>query len=342
MTRRVLLNIVFAVVGVGLLAWQIGDLVKPEPWNFGGGLSRVGDGLGRIGVGLLGILALAAMRFGLRSYAWMALCDQAAPLSGAIAATISGDALGNLTPLGLVASEPAKAVYLGRHVDAKSAFAALTAENFFYIISVAVYVIIGAVALLWWYDGLPSLVRYAGIASGVLMAIVLLAAGWIAWQRPAAASGFLNLIPSTRVRTLVDRVRDFEIRTYGSAGRAGARLGIVALAETGFHVFSFAESWLTLYLLTGSSQPLAALILDSVNRAINAVFKPLIPFRVGVDEVSAEQVAVAIDLATGVGLQAALVRRIRMIVWGVVGLIVWAKRPRASGATGTTGTTGPR
>jgi hypothetical protein len=45
-----------------------------------------------------------------------------------------------------------------------------------------------------------------------------------------------------------------------------------------------------------------------------------------VDEVSAEAVALAIGLSPGVGLQAALVRRVRMLFWAAVGLGLWATR----------------
>ena len=91
---------------------------------------------------------LSFLRFLMRAVAWRALLGEPAPLSAALAATISGDALGNITPFGLAASEPAKAFYLGRHLDPQRAFAALAAENFFYSVSVAVYVIAGVVAML--------------------------------------------------------------------------------------------------------------------------------------------------------------------------------------------------
>jgi hypothetical protein len=81
-----------------------------------------------------------------------------------------------------------------------------------------------------------------------------------------------------------------------------------------------------LYLLTGGqSLPLEALILDSVNRVINVVFK-LVPMRVGVDEVGSETVAMAIGLALGIGTMTALVRKLRMTTLAVVGLAILARR----------------
>jgi hypothetical protein len=218
-------------------------------------------------------------------------------------------------------------VYLGSRVDSAQAFAALTAENFFYSISVALYIVLGVVAMLVTFQQLDDSLRLAGIVALAMMGIVLLAAAWIAWQRPTLLSAVIERFSpaGSRLNTLVGRVREFEERTYGSAGHEGARLGVVAITETVFHMVSFGEAWLTLYLLTGTSRPIEALILDSVNRVINIIGK-MIPMRVGVDEVSAEMVAGAIGLTAGIGTTAGLVRKVRMIVWAAIGLIVWWTR----------------
>jgi hypothetical protein len=139
-------------------------------------------------------------------------------------------------------------------------------------------------------------------------------------------AGILDRLPSGRARRWAERLDDLERHTYGSATGPAARLGQVAAAQAAFHVLSFAELWLVLYLVTGGqSLPLEALVLDSVSRVINVVFK-IVPMRLGVDEVSSESVAVAIGLAAGHGLVIALVRKLRMIFWAGVGMALWAKR----------------
>jgi hypothetical protein len=317
MSRRTAINTGMSVAGVALLVWQVRNA---------GGLDEVRRGLASVGVGFVVILLLSLLRFMMRAVAWRALLGEPVPILSALAATISGDALGNVTPFGLAASEPAKAFYLGRHVDPARAFAALTAENFFYSVSVALYVIGGSVAMLLAFDNLPEPVRQGGVGALVLMAVLLAGAGWIAWQRPAMASAVLARIPSSQASAFAARLRDLEHHTYGSVTGANARLGQLAVAETTFHILSFAESWLVLCLVTGGmSLPLEALILDSVSRVINVVFK-FVPLRLGVDEVSSEVVGVAVGLATGSGLIVALVRKIRMFVWAAVGLGLWAGR----------------
>jgi hypothetical protein len=288
----------------------------------------VRDGFSKIGLWFVVILAVSFVRFALRSYAWRAITAHPMPLRSAVAATISGDALGNVTPLGLAASEPAKALYLRRHGSPAEMLASLTAENFFYTVSVAAYIILGAGAMLAFFPAeLPPAVRLAGLIAVGAMVAVLGAAAWLAWQQPALASSALARVPVARLRALVDRVRTFELQTYGAAGHQGSRLATVASCELGFHLLSFAECWLTFWLLTGATALLPALVLDALNRVINIVFKNL-PFRAGVEEGGTAILAAAIGYPASGGFILGLVRKVRVIVWAGVGLGLWVRNAR--------------
>jgi hypothetical protein len=286
-------------------------------------LAQIRSGFQKIGAWFGIILALSLGRFVLRSVAWMALTRQAIPLRTAVAATISGDALGNLTPLGLAASEPAKAFYLRHYAPPAETLASLTAENFFYSVSVAIYVIVGTAAMLAFFE-LPPSVHVLGVVSLVAMAGVLALAAWLAWQQPALASSLLARVPIARLRALVERVRTFEQQTYGSAGHQGTRLAVVTACELGFHALSFAECWLSFWLLTGVSALLPALVFDAFNRVVNIAFKQ-VPFRAGVEESGTAGLALAIGYDADGGFLLALVRKARVIVWAVVGLWLWAR-----------------
>src|SRR5262245_9018425 len=100
MARR-LGTLALLVAGLLLLVWQLrnksGDVV--------GGFRSVGWWFGAI-------MGLSLLRFVARTRAWLTFIDAPVPTAPALAATLGGDALGNVTPLGLLASEPAKAIYL--------------------------------------------------------------------------------------------------------------------------------------------------------------------------------------------------------------------------------------
>jgi hypothetical protein len=88
------------------------------------------------------------------------------------------------------------------------------------------------------------------------------------------------------------------------------------------------ETWLTIWLITGLSVPVAALVLDTFSRIVNVVAK-MIPFRIGVDQVTSESVAVAIGLGSAIGTTVSLIRTARMVAWAAVGLAFLTRRSLA-------------
>ena len=311
------LTVVLLAAGLALLAWQIQRI---------GGLATIRVGFSAVGWWFLVVLALSLGRFALRSFAWTTLANARVPLAASTSATIVGDALGNVTPLGLIASEPAKAWYLSDRLPAAHGLAALVAENFFYSVSVAIYVVIAAAAMLAFFT-LPVAVQWAGVAALTGMALVLAGSAWLAWQKPAVASGLLKRVPIARLQHLVDRLRAFEIESYGSAGHAGGRLAVVAACELLFHALSLVECWLIYRCLTGDASILPPLVFDGLNRVINIVGRP-IPLRIGVEEYSTGLFATAIGVGGPVGVTLALVRKVRVIVWAIIGFGIYAVRRR--------------
>jgi len=312
MSRRAVAGLLLLVAGAALLVWQVREK----------GASDILSGFRSVGPWFAVILGLSLLRFVARTRAWLTFIDVRVPTMPALAATIGGDAIGNLTPLGLLASEPAKAIYLSRFVAAARALAALTAETFFYTISVAIYIVLGTAAMVEFF-ALPEAVRLAAWIAMASMGAALAAAAWMAWQRPKIASAMLSRLPVPKLPAMIERVRDFELQAYGSVGGHGRPIATVVSWHAFFHAMSFAESWLTLWLLTGESLPLAALVLDTFQRVSNIVFK-MIPLRLGVDQVGSEMVALAIGLPTGIGLKMSLVRTARVLVWAIVGLATGA------------------
>lgn len=307
-----------ATAGLALLVWQV-RLV---------GLDHITDGFVAVGWrGFLAILGLSLFRFAARSLAWITLIARPVPLSSATAATISGDALGNLSFLSLLVSEPAKAMYITRYVPAADAFAALTAENFFYSVSVASVILGGSITMLATFV-LPEALRALVWLSLAVMAGVLGAAVWLARARPALcalAKRWLVRTQGSRLDRGLDRLQQVETQTYAALSANPWRLGVVVLCEAAFHAASIAEAWLTLTLLTGSATWLNAFLLDTVNRFINVVFRA-VPLRMGVDEVTTSEFTSLLGLGAAAGLTMALVRKARLLCWAGVGLALLGRR----------------
>jgi hypothetical protein len=319
MSRRALTLLVTAL-GLLLLAVQIRST----------GIAAITDGIRRIGVtGLIGILATGVLRQLVRSAAWVTLMkgDETAsvPLARALAATIAGDAIGNLTPLSLAASEPAKAIFVRAHMPPQRALAALAAENFFYSLSVALAVLAG-VAVLFLKFPVPDTLRTASLLLVAAMGAVLVGGLWLIWKKPALVSStlggftrFAGAKTPAYVR-LIEKIRTLETSSYAFVRAKPGRLLGVALCESSFHVLSVTEAWIALYFLGHGSISLA-IVLDTVQRMINVIFK-VVPLKIGVDEVGSGLITAALGYGSALGVTMGVIRKIRVLFWSLVGLVL--------------------
>jgi hypothetical protein len=173
----------------------------------------------------------------------------------------------------------------------------------------------------------PEAVRVAGLVALGVASVSLMCAAWLAWKRPSYVSGALGVLPVGRLREALVKLQEFEQATYASYTAPGAPLGRVALAEASFHALSFLEAWFTLWLLTGTSQPLEAFVLDAFGRVSNIIFRA-VPLRLGVDQAGAGLVAQGIGLDPATGVALSIVRTARLFVWAVAGMTFVAARVR--------------
>src|SRR5262245_38628885 len=142
MTRAAqrVLAVIAALGGVALFAYAVRRA----------GVDEIVDGIRRIGWGLLPILGLAGIRFLLRAAAWRQCMPPGTRVSfgRVFSAFLSGDAVGNLTPLGMAASEPTKALLVRHRLETSDSVSSLAIDNLVYAASIAVVVISGLVMLL--------------------------------------------------------------------------------------------------------------------------------------------------------------------------------------------------
>jgi hypothetical protein len=313
-------------LGVAALAAGLGGAML-FLWSIrAAGTLAVRDGVGRVGWWFVVICLLAGFRYLLRALAWRMCLDDPGrlPLSAAFGAAVMGDALGNVTPFGILISEPSKVALVQRRLGAGSAISAVTIENLFYIASVVIVFVCGTGALLLSFDVGIALRRTAGVTLGVatgfalLIMVVLMRRVRIASALVAASESW----PLLR-RIVGDRRADvaaIEDQVFGFASRHPSRLPSLLALEALYHLVGVMEIWLTVTLITG--RPIAfitAFVLEFVNRTITIAFQ-FVPMWLGVDEAGTGAVAAALHLggATGVGL--ALVRKARVVVWTGLGL----------------------
>ena len=184
-----LTNLLVAAVGAALLAFTI----RQVGWN------AVVDGVASVGWAFPAVVGLAVVRVTVRARAWVVCAKASAEGEGhlrfvdAFAAMLSADALGNLTPLGLLASEPAKVLLVRGRVSTVTSVASVAIENLFYTVSVLAVLLTGTWMLLQRANAPPALEKVAeAIVAGAAAAAVV--GVWAARTRPAVLTAIAPLV----------------------------------------------------------------------------------------------------------------------------------------------------
>lgn len=305
------LSVAAALGGAALFAYAVDRAGVPD----------IIEAIRRVGWGLLLILALAGLRFLVRAECWRWCLPPGTvfPLRRALAAFLAGDAVGNVTPLGLLASEPTKVLLTRHHLATRESAASLAVENLVYAASVMAMVGIGLVVVAASVD-LPALWKVALV--GALVAMV--AGGVIALR---AMRGTWDPTRGTRPRwrERLAAIRDEALRFSGGHPQ---RLWRVFALDLVFHALAVLEVYITLeWLLVDRSPTLVeAIAFEALNRVITAAFK-FVPFRVGIDEASAGALAPVLSVNPAAGVALAVVRKVRNLCWAAIGLLLVAMHP---------------
>jgi hypothetical protein len=318
-----IVGVLAAIVGLAVLVATVRQAGWPE---IRAGLAALG---GWFGV----VLMLGGVRFAARAGGWRTCVQHVGggdlPAARAFTAVLAADAVGNLTPLGLLASEPTKVLLVKDALPTGPALTSVALDNAMYTASVIVMLAAGALVLVR-QAALPPGVRTA--AEAVLLAVLLgaVAAVWVVRRRPALLSWAAQAAArvSGRAARTPDALRDVEARFYGVVSWPAAALAAVAGWQSLFHVAAVAEVWLILSVLSGGRTTFAdAFVLETTGRLVTVLFKA-VPFRVGVDEAGAAVVASAIGVPVSHGVTLALVRKLRIVIWNAAGLVLLARGPR--------------
>ena len=301
-------------IGVLLLVWIVWSAGPQQIWK----------GLAQVGWGLAAIIAIAGLRFATRAAAWIRCLEppHTLRLSDAFTAVVSGDALGNATPLGPLVSEPAKVAFVRKRIPLDVAFTALAIENVFYTLSVAAVIAAGTIALLL-RGGLASDVRLAAeIAIGLVLATYV-AVAWALLRRPALLSRSVAYIGrvwrTEHLQARMDKVRRLEQDIYTFASRRRQAVGPLIATELGFHALGVLEVHLTLWFLGVRPALVTSFVLETVNRLITVLFK-FVPQQPGFNEGATVLAGKVLGLDFSILALLVIVRRARMLFWQLAGM----------------------
>ncbi len=319
-SRLSFLNSIVAATGIALLIVTV---------QRAGGWGAVVVGAASIGWWFAAVVLLGAFRMVCRTRAWLVCAnDPQLRFGDAFVAWIVSDAMGNLTPLGVLASEPTKILMVRAKISTVSSVASVTIENAFYIASVLVVLLSGTWLFLQRANVPAGLEQVAEVIIAVA-AIVAVIGIWAVRARPAVISRLAPLV--TKLAGTSDApaetIREIESQIYAVPQWPAARLAHVVLWEVAFHIAAVAEVWLILLLLVPDSTLAEAFLLESAGRFVTVAFK-FVPYRLGIDEAGSGAVAAALGLASAVGVTLALVRRIRIIALNAIGLVLLVRHRR--------------
>ena len=306
--RQRVLSIAAALGGLLLFAWAARRA----------GVSEILDGIRRVGWGLIPLFVLAGLRFAARAEAWR-LCAPAARRlrpSQAFAAFLAGDAIGNVTPLGWLASEPTKVFLTRHHLATTESISYLAIDNLLYICSTVIVVAAAGVVLLATVP-LPFAWREAAIAGLVLLVAGTIAGAWIV----RGGSGLSGALPAP----WRERVKTLRASVFAFSSAHPLQVSQVLAFDFAFHALAVAEAYLSIKWLLGSASPTLreAFLFEALNRVITVVFK-FVPFRVGVDEATSGALAPLLGMDPVVGVSLAVVRKVRNLFWAGIGMAIIA------------------
>jgi hypothetical protein len=297
------------------------------------GAGEIADAISRLGWGFLGVLFLSFIREVSRTVAWM-LCVEAPHrlrFADAFQARITGEALGNLTPLGLIASEPAKAAFVRHRLPIDAAFSALLIETLFYSLSVVIVIVAGTLTLLFVFP-VPGALRTVSMMGLGIMTVIGSVLLWMIAARPKVLSIVLQWlhgrgIARELIARRIERISALEERVLGFFKRHPARLVPLCGLDAIFHLAGIAEVYLTLSFISGAGSVtwVGAFVLETVNRIVTVLFK-FVPLRLGVDEAASGLAATVLRLGTASGVALAIVRKARVLCWSAVGIAFLVRR----------------
>lgn len=321
------LQIVIFLLGL----WLFVEIVSRE------GFRVLIDTTSRIGWGILIVIALYGLRIIIRSVSIFIAIPEHHRLFKfryALAARLAGDAVGFLTFTGPVLGETTKAAMLKRRVPLSHGAAAVIVENLIYFVSVAVIILLGALFLFLSYEHIGPVLWYTMVASTIGGILFLTIVALVLWLRIKPLSWmtrkFSRIIPK-RVLRREAGINAMENNVYEFYSKRPTAFASIFGLSMLTHLIGVAEIFLIIDMLAYVPKLDAAFIAESLTKVINFAFG-LVPGGVGVYEGGSGMIFKRLGYTVALGVAIALIRRVAILFWTAIGLLVLLWRVGSNGA----------
>ncbi|MFL6375207.1 MAG: lysylphosphatidylglycerol synthase transmembrane domain-containing protein [Pyrinomonadaceae bacterium] len=314
--------VVLTILGMALFVYMIYAIGF---WQIVHGIER----FGWLGFGI--ILGMYFLRIVVRAAAWSLSVHPPYKLSlrDTIPAVVIGEAMSSTIPLGLLISGTSKALVVRDRVRLTVGLSSVATENLFYSFITALFLIAGGIVMALQFDLGPEIATTIYVVIGTLIVLVALGVVMVIREWHMASWCCERLYEKGFLKRWLKNgrhdVRRFEELIYSFYHDYPRRFIPICIFEAMYHAFGVAEVWYILLRISTHPGVLAPFLLESISRLITVVFK-LVPFLIGVDEAGARFVGESLALAAGVGVTLAVIRKGRIIVWSVIGIILLIKR----------------
>lgn len=296
------------------------------------GVQPVFDALAQIGLGLFVLFSISGLRHLIRAAAMRAAVapeHRKFSLWQAFVTRLGGEAVSFLTFTGPILGEATKAALLKKRVPLIAGAQALVVDNLLYNVSVALFILSGAVVMLVSYD-LPAPARFTLLLIATSSSFALALVGFALSRRVKPISWLLDKLKDKRLEPKFLSKRDEHIHRVESyvyqfyQERRSAFFAIVGL-DLLSHASSVWEVFVTLRMLGLRPGASAPYIIESLTKVINFVFG-FVPATIGVYEGGTGIILHTLGYAAATGVTLGLVRKAGMIFWTSLGLIVLSSR----------------
>ncbi|HEY7518839.1 MAG TPA: lysylphosphatidylglycerol synthase transmembrane domain-containing protein [Methylomirabilota bacterium] len=255
----------------------------------------------------------------LDTLAWRFAFERLPPFYRLFGVRLAGEALN--TGTASIGGEAAKVYLLQPEVPAVEASAATLVGKTGITIAQVLFLGVGLAVALSCLEPSPLVLTAAFVA---LALEAMAVAAFVLVQCAGVVGRTLRLLRRWAWHAAADRLQDLVRLDHSLATFYGRRRGRFATCVA-LHLAAWIVGSLEVYLVlhwlgVGVSFPMA-LFIDAAGSAISFVGFA-VPARLGVLEGGYMSVFAALGLASGVGLSFALIRRLRLLVWSLLGVVV--------------------